>query len=113
MRGFFSATSRHVGPCSVSAEGNGSAFWLRDDLAAGAPHALCNAQSGAARHPRARLDVENTRGGGMGTGAGSSQLLAGWGDKYTELQAHAKTPSPLIFLKQRINVPGAWGGQFL
>lgn len=35
------------------------------------------------------------------------------GDKYTELQAHAKPPSPLIFLKQRINVPAAWGGKFL
>lgn len=48
----------------------------------------------------------------MGTGAGSSQPLVGRGDKYTELQGHAKTLSPLIFLKQKANVRAAWGGQF-
>lgn len=47
----------------------------------------------------------------MGTGASSSQLLVGCGGKYTELQAHAKQ-SPLIFIKQMVNVLVAWVGDF-
>jgi len=43
---------------SVSKVGTGGSFWSRDDLAAGAAHVLCNAQSGAAQRPRARLDTE-------------------------------------------------------
>lgn len=43
---------------SVSKEGTEGSFWPRDDLATDAAHALCNTRSGAAWHPRARLDME-------------------------------------------------------
>lgn len=53
-----------------------------------------------------------SRGDGMGTGASSSQLLMGCGGKYTELQAHAKQ-SPVIFIKQKVNMPRGMGGKLL
>lgn len=77
-------------------------MWPINELTAGAAHALCDAWSKVALHPGARLHVEQRI-----LGAGLSQLLMGWGDKYTDLQAHAKPLSLFIFLKQRMNVLAA------
>lgn len=45
-------------PAHGQQRGDWDSFWPRDDLAAGAAHALCNAWDRAAQHPRTRLDVE-------------------------------------------------------
>lgn len=68
-------------------------------------------QGSLASQGQAGCGAEGARRDGMGTAASSSQLLMGWGGKYTELQAHAEQ-SPLIFIKQRVNMLVAWVGSF-